>query len=207
MTTGAFVLQKLLGEVAGKRVLELGCGDGTRAVELARAGAAVLAVDPSPDAVAQARDRAEASEVRLELHIGDFADLASWRGDSVDVAFAEGTLGGLSDLGRVFRQVHRVLRPGAWFAFSLPHPFGFCVDAEPEPEGSLPLARPFLARSYFDSDAVNGRFPHQITSVFAALNRAGFRVDTIQEPEPAGSARGRALVPTDIIWRARKVGS
>ena len=207
MTTGAFLLRKLLGEVAGKRVLELGCGDGARAVELARAGATVLAVDPAPDAIAHARALAEASEVRMELHIGDFADLASWRGDSVDVAFAEGSLGELSDLGRVFRQVHRVLRAGAWFAFSLPHPFGFCVDAEPEPEGSLPLARPYLARSYFDSDAVDGRFPHQITSVFAALNRAGFRVDTISEPEPAASARGRALVPTAIIWRARKVGS
>ncbi len=206
MTDGVFVLRKLLGEVAGKRILELGCGDGARAVDLARAGATVLAVDPSPDAVARARARAEVSEVRLELHVGDFADLASWRGDSVEVAFAEGSLGALADLGRVFRQVQRVLRAGAWFAFSLPHPFGFCVDTDPEPEGSLPLARPYLARSYFDSDPAGGVYPHQITSVFAALNRAGFRVDTIQEPEPA-AVRGRALVPADIIWRARKVGS
>ena len=207
MSDGVFVLRKLLGEVAGKRILELGCGNGSRAVALARAGATVLAVDPSRTAVAETRELAELCEVRIEVHVGDFADLASWRGDSVDVAFAEGTLGELGDLGRVFRQVQRVLRAGAWFAFSLPHPFAFCVDADLEPDGSLPLARPYLARSYFETDAVNAQYPHQITAVFAALNRAGFRVDTISEPEPNATARGRALVPTDIIWRARKVGS
>lgn len=207
MSDEVFVLRRLLGEVAGKRVLELGCGDGARAIDLARSGATVLAVDPSEAAVAAARARAERSEVRLEIHLGDYADLASWRGDSVDIAFAEGTLGELADLGRVFRQVQRVLRAGAWFAFSLPHPFAFCVDLEAEPEGALPLALPVLARSYFDADARDGQYPHQITQVFAALNRAGFRVDTINEPEPDPSARGRARVPTDIIWRARKVGS
>lgn len=207
MSDDVFVLRKLLGEVEGKRVLELGCGNGSRAVALARAGATVLAVDPSNEAVAQTRLRAEESEVRIEVHVGDFADLAYWRGDSVDIAFAQGSLDELGDLGRVFRQVQRVLRANAWFAFSLPHPFAFCVDADPEPEGSLPLARPYLARSYFEVDPVNGRYPHQITAVFAALNRAGFRVDTISEPEPEPTGRGRALVPTDIIWRARKVGS
>lgn len=207
MTDTDFVLRKLLGEVAGKRVLELGCGDGARAVELARAGASVLVVDPSGDAVAAMRARAATAEVRIEAHVGDLADLASWRGDSVDLAFAEGSLGGLADLGRVFRQVQRVLRAGAWFAFTLPHPFGFCVDADPEPEGSLPLARPYLARSYFDIEPANGAHPHQVAAVFAALNRAGFRVDLINEPEPTPTARGRALVPTDIVWRVRKVGS
>ena len=127
MSDGEFVLRKLLGEVAGKRILELGCGDGSRAVELARAGASVLAVDPSGAAVSKTRELAELSEVRIEVHVGDFADLASWRGDSVDIAFAEGTLGELGDLGRVFRQVQRVLRAGAWFAFSLPHPFTICM--------------------------------------------------------------------------------
>lgn len=207
MTDTGFVLRKLLGEVAGKRVLELGCGDGMRAIELARAGASVLAVDPSGDAVAAMRARAGTAEVRIEAHVGDLADLASWRGDSVDLAFAEGSLGGLADLGRVFRQVQRVLRAGAWFAFTLPHPFGFCVDMDPEPEGALPLARPYLARSYFDTEPSNGAYPHPVASVFAALNRAGFRIDLINEPEPTPTARGRALVPTDIIWRARKVGS
>jgi SAM-dependent methyltransferase len=204
-----FVLARLLGDVERKRVLELGCGDGTRAVELARRGASVIAVDPSTEAVLGTRKRAEAAEVRIEVHIGDFADLAFLRGDSVDAAYAEGSLAGLADLGRVFRQVQRVLRAGAWFAFSLPHPVAACVTTDPEPDGALPLARPFVDRSYFDDDVPHGSdaHPHRIGDVFALLGRVGFRVDTLLEPEPAPTATGRALLPTTVIWRARKVGS
>ncbi|MGZ6907859.1 MAG: class I SAM-dependent methyltransferase [Acidimicrobiia bacterium] len=202
-----FVLSRLLGDVAKKRVLELGCGDGTRAVELARAGATLITVDPDAAAVLGARQRAEAAEVRIEVHTGDFADLAFLRGDSVDVVFAEDSLAAHTDLDRVLRQVQRVLRAGAWFAFSLPHPFGALVETEPEATGSLPLARPFVGRSYFDDDPVDGDRPHRIGDVFTSLGRVGFRVDLIVEPEPPATARGRALVPTTVIWRARKLGS
>ncbi len=121
------------------------------------------------------------------MHTGDFADLASLRGDSVDVAFAEGSLGGLADLGRVFRQVQRVLRAGAWFAFSLPHPFAFCVDADPEPEGSLPLARPYLARSYFDTEPATVRTPIGGRGVRGARPR---RVPRRPHPRTRTSADG-----------------
>jgi len=201
-----FVLARLLGDVARKRVLELGCADGTRAVELARAGATVITVDPDPGAVLGTRRRAESAEVRVEVHTGDLADLAFLRGDSVDLAFAEGSLAGLADLDRLFRQVHRVLRAGASFAFSLPHPFAALVERESEPEGALPLSRPRLAGSYFDDDRPGGAVP-RIADVFARLGRVGFHVDTILEPEPAPTARGRALVPQLVAWRARKVGA
>ncbi|MEP6625493.1 MAG: class I SAM-dependent methyltransferase [Acidimicrobiia bacterium] len=200
-----FVLARLLGEIRAKRVVELGCGDGARAVNLARQGASVIAVDPSADAVAGTRRAAEAADIRIEVHTGDFADLAFLRGDSVDVAFAEGSLAGLADLGRVFRQVQRVLRAGAWFAFSLPHPFSFVVNRDDEPAGALPMARDYLTRSYFETDPVDGAYPHRTADVFSALGRAGFRVDTLLEPEPTSGRR--TAVPELMIWRARKVGS
>lgn len=205
--TEAFTLARLLGDVARKRVLELGCGDGARAVELAAAGATVLAVDPDAQTVLAARQRAERSDVRIEAHTGDLADLAFLRGDSVDLAFSEGALRSAPDLDRVFRQVQRVLRPGAWFAFTLPHPFGSLIATDPEPAGALPLERPYVTHSYFDDDPVGASRPYRISELFARLGRAGFQVDTIGEPEPTGDARGRALVPATIIWRARKVGS
>jgi SAM-dependent methyltransferase len=204
-----FALARLLGDVTRKRVLELGCGDGSRAVTLAKRGATVIAVDPDGSAVRATAQRAEAAEVRIELHTGDLADLAFLRGDSVDIAFADGSLAALADLGRVLRQVQRVLRAGAWFAFSLPHPFAGCVAIDAEPDGSLPLATPSVERSYFDDDVPHGAavHPHRIADVFGLLGRVGFRVDTLLEPEPPASARGRALLPDTVIWRARKVGS
>jgi hypothetical protein len=111
--------------------------------------------------------------------------------------------------------VHRVLRHGAGFAFSLPHPFALGTEVEPPPEGSLPLGRTFLARSYFDTSPIEAGTEdepvlvtrHTLSEVFTGLTRSGFRVDTLLEPEPARSPGGRALLPTTVVWRARKEGS
>ena len=93
------------------------------------------------------------------------------------------------------------------FAFSLPHPVALCVATNPDSAGSLPPARTYVERSYFEAGPVGGVYPHPIAGVFAALGRASFRVDMILEPEPDPGPLDRALVPETIVWRARKVGS
>jgi len=206
---------RLLGNVRGKRVLELGCGTGEAAVAFAQQGATVIGVDSSAARIANARARSEAAEVRLELHSGDLADLAFLRADSIDVAFSDGALAQIHELGRLFRQVHRVLRHGANFVFMLPHPVALGAEIEPSPEGALPLGRTYLSRSYFDTSPIDvgtdGQSRlltrHTVTEVFTGLTRTGFRVDTLLEPEPERVQGGRALLPAAIIWRARKEGS
>ena len=106
----------------GKRVLELGCGGGPAAVAMARQGAKVIAVDPSAEQIGHARRLSEREDVTVEWHQGDLADLAFVRGDTVDVVLSVYVLGIVGDLDRVFRQVHRVLKPDARFVISLPHP-------------------------------------------------------------------------------------
>ena len=64
---GRFQLE-LLGDVAGKRILEVGCGSGDWAVRLALAGAEVWAVDISPESVAVTRRRAEVNNVSDRIH-------------------------------------------------------------------------------------------------------------------------------------------
>jgi SAM-dependent methyltransferase len=208
-------VNRLLGSVKGKRVLELGCGRGDAAIRFVQEGATVIGVDGAAENIAAARAAAEAAEVRLELHAGDLADLAFLRADSVDMAFSDDALAEIADLGRLFRQVHRVLRHGAPFGFSLPHPVALGTEMEAPPEGALPLGRTYLSRSYFDSSPVDvGRdgesrllTRHTLSDVFTGLTRTGFRVDTLLEPEPSRPPGGRALLPTTVIWRARKEGS
>jgi SAM-dependent methyltransferase len=203
---------RLLGRVRGKRLLELGCGPGDHAVDFARGGATVIAVDGSADHIARAREASEAAEVRLELHTGDLADLAFLRADSVDLAFSEGALAAMPDLGRVFRQVHRVLRPGAPFVFVLPHPVGLGTETD---TGAGDAPRTVVTRSYFDPGPVDvgeGKAKvrvtgHTLGTVFTGLVRTGFRVDNLVEPEPPRTKAGRALLPAVVIWRARKEGS
>ena len=61
----------------------------------------------------------------------DAADLAFLRADSIDVALAAGLLGEVEDIDRLFRQVHRVLRPGAPFVFSYEHPIALAIAVTP----------------------------------------------------------------------------
>src|SRR6516165_3084564 len=145
---------RLIGEVKGKRVLDLGCGSGENAIALSRQGAHVIAIDASKAQLALARKLADVAEVRVEWHESDVADLAFLRADSIDMALAIGVLGDVDDLDRCFRQVHRVLRPGAPFVFSLDHPVALTIGREGAAPGALALGALEVRRSYFESKPV-----------------------------------------------------
>ena len=194
---------RLIGAVAGKRVLDLGCGTGLAAIAFAKKGAVVIAVDGSRPKIEQARERADAEEVKVEFRDGDLADLAFLRADSIDAVFSAYALGEVEDIARVFRQVQRVLRPHSSFVFVQEHPFALCLG----PEGTV-------VHSYFDpgpiavdsTDTDTGRplYTRNVSELFTELGRAGFRVDTILEPQPAQFSQ---KLPSTIVWRARKEGS
>lgn len=206
---------RLLGEVKGKRVLDLGCGSGQASIAVARQGAHAIALDASARQLERARHLAEAQEVRVEWHRSDLADLAFLRADSVDLAFSAHALAEVEDLDRVFRQVERVLRPGSAFVFSYEHPVALCTGRDTEGEGTLPLGHLEVRRSYFDRAPLTVErdgesitlYPRTVGDVFAAAGRAGFRIDVLLEPAPVRSADPGPAVPTSIIWRARKSGS
>jgi SAM-dependent methyltransferase len=204
---------KLLGQVEGRRVLELACGAGADAVALAKAGARVIAVDETAANLADTRDRAEREGVKLELHEGPLAELAFVRADTIDAALSTYGLATVGDLDRVFRQVHRVLRSDRPFVFSLPHPAFVMLD----PAGGEPVVR----RAWWDASPVSWSVAEDrnepdrvmtLTGLFASLNRAGFAVDTLLEPAAdralAGDAWSEAMlwVPPTLIVRARKLG-
>jgi SAM-dependent methyltransferase len=205
---------RLCGEVKGRRVLDLGCGAGENAIVLAGRGAHVIALDTSKAQLALARKLADAAEVRVEWHESDVCDLAFLRADSIDLALATGVLGEVEDLDRLFRQVHRVLRPNASFVFSFDHPVALAVGRDEVAPGALPLGAREVRRSYFDAAPAEVTragerirvFPRTIADVFAALHRAGYRVDVVLEPEPVRSDDPGPALPTTVVWRARKEG-
>ena len=162
---------KLLGNVAGKRVIELGCSDAQGAVALAGQGAHVIAIAQPGGAHDRARDAIERADAKVELHSGDLADLAFIRADTVDAAFSDGALRHVDDVDRVFRQVHRVLKTDAPLVVSVPHPL-------------------FEGSDYFDRSG-NHR---TIGDLFGSLVRASFAVDQILEPDTRTLVlRGRKL--------------
>ncbi len=107
-----------LGEVAGLRALDYGCGHGMAAVVLARRGARVTAFDLSPGYLAEARARAAANGARVDFVCADgerlpFADA------SFDRVWGNAVLHHL-DPGRAARELRRVLRPGGRAVFCEP---------------------------------------------------------------------------------------
>lgn len=196
---------KLLGNVEGKRVLDLGCGAGHNAIALARQGAKVIGVDGSSDQIADAREAAEAAGVKVELHHAPLAELAFIRADTIDAVVSAFGLIQVDDLDRVFRQVDRVLRPEHHFVLSLPHP-AFAMAEPDDPAGAI-------RRSYWDPAPVGDGLPRTISALFTSLGRANFRVDAVLEPQPstAGPRSGgwvdsMRYVPATLIIRARKQG-
>src|SRR5262245_47909638 len=84
---------RIMGPLQGRRVLEVGCGDGRNAVMFARMGAHVTGIDVSPGALTVARQRAEVNGVadRLTL-IGAPIEQADLPPGSFDVIWGDGIL-------------------------------------------------------------------------------------------------------------------
>ena len=180
---------RLLGNVAGRRTLELGCSDAATAIAVAGQGAHVIAVTDGADDLDRARAAVEAAEAKVELHHGDLADLAFIRADTVDAAWSDGALRDYEDIDRVFRQVHRVLKTDAPLVVALPHPTLELIDEAADP-------KLLIRRSYFDRSG-NRR---TVGDLFTSLTRAHFAVDTLLEPESG-------TLPRRLVLRGRKLGN
>jgi SAM-dependent methyltransferase len=122
----------LIGDVAGRRVLDYGCGHGMAAVVLARRGATVSGIDLSAGYVAEAQRRAAANEVEVDFRQAD-AERLPFPDRSFDAIWGCAILHHL-DLERAGAELRRVLRPG-----------GVAVFCEPWGENPLvQFARRFL---------------------------------------------------------------
>ncbi len=205
---------RLLGDLRGKRVLELGCGGAQCSIAFAKQGAIAIGVDFSSEQLAFARRLCEREGVRVDLRHGDVADLAFLRADSVDLVFSAYTFEYVEDLNRVFRQVHRVLKVGAPLVFSVPHPVYDLIDDDASP--ALLVRRSYFDRSPIDDEKAGTRFREYhrtLADLYTSLVRATYRVDVVLEPEPLrGGRRSQfwreafTMVPPTLIVRARKEG-
>ena len=172
---------RLCGDVSGaKRAVELGVSEWFNSIEFARSGAKAIAVDPDPDRIAELRSRADYAEVTVQCVTGDLADLGDISSATCEVVVAAQSILGVDDLGRLLRQVHRILKPSMPFVISVPHPFADVTDTKPYGTG---------ARTVGDW--------------FTALGRSNFRVDQVKEL----GVTPTHPVPSTLVLRARKEGS
>ena len=102
---------ELAGPLAGKRVLDVGTGDGTYALEAAARGAIVTGIDLDPTMLAAARTRANERGLSPSFVLGR-AEALPFPDGAFAVVFAVTVLCLVSDARVVAREMARVLAPG-----------------------------------------------------------------------------------------------
>jgi SAM-dependent methyltransferase len=121
-------LRAMLPDLAGKRVVDLGCGFGWFARWARAAGAAeVLGLDVSANMLARAREMT--SDAAISYRQADLETL-ELPAAAFDLAYSSLTLHYLANLGGLFATLHRALVPGSRFVFSAEHP----LYTEPGPD-------------------------------------------------------------------------
>lgn len=126
----------LLGDVRGKRILEVGCGGGQNAIVLAKWGAICTGVDPSDAQLAHARRLALEHGVAVQFANGMAEDLSAFPAESFDLVLSSYAFDYVTDLQRAYQEIWRVLKPGGPFVFCQSHPWfqavGWHLAGDPE---------------------------------------------------------------------------
>ena len=203
----------LLGEVAGRDVLEVGCGAAQCSRWLRRAGARPIAFDLSQGQLREGRRISDATGIRVPLVQADAGRLP-FRDGSFDIACsAYGAVPFVADSATVMTEIFRVLRPGGRWVFSTTHPFRWCFRDDPGPEGLVVESSYFDRRAYVEQDG-RGRATYvehhrTIGDRVREIVSAGLVLEDIVEPvwpdgheqawEQWSPLRGR-LMPGTVIF-------
>ncbi len=203
----------LLGDVAGRDVLEVGCGAAQCARWLAEQGARPVAFDLSAAQLDHARRLAVTTGVVVPLVQADAGRLP-FREAAFDVACsAYGAVPFVADSAAVMREVARVLRPGGRWVFSVTHPVRWCFPDDPGPAGLVADASYFDRSPYVEEDeeghATYVEHHRTLGDRVREIVAAGLVVVDLVEPEwPEGhdrawgqwsGLRGRILPGTAIF--------
>jgi SAM-dependent methyltransferase len=177
----------LLGDVAGRRVLEIGCGSAPCARWLLRAGARPVALDVSGGMLARAAELNRATGLPVPLLQAD-AGALPLAGGSVDLACsAFGGLPFVADAGAVLAEVARVLVPGGRFVASVNHPMRWPMPDSPDPDDLRVTSSYFDRTPYVETDG-SGRTVYvehhrTIGDWVRAVVGAGLALQDLVEPE------------------------
>jgi ubiquinone/menaquinone biosynthesis C-methylase UbiE len=202
-----FVLDPLLfneiGNLRGKTVLELGCGNGYLAKKFLHEDVEqLILMDISEHNLAYASQKVSDPNVAFLLQDAT----KPWNVDdqSVDVIYSNMLLNEIEEITSVCVEVHRVLRPGGIFAFSVTHPawdmYTYAQEVVGVESYKIKGLGGYFRRDYAkflmgSSDPSSGHtkkraeifevehFQRPISDYFASVLQAGFRIEKFLEPE------------------------
>lgn len=193
--------------LSGKRVIDLGCGEGSNTRRFAKLGGLMKGVDLSAGMIERAQRHEEREPLGITYEVGSFSDLAPFDDQEFDCALSTMALMDGPDLPAALRAASRVLKLGGALCFSVLHPcfvtpaIKWLADGNGSYDG-LRVGRyferePFVEYWRFsrrsrtdDQEALPEpfevpRFPRTLSDYINALSEAGFRIIKIEEPRPS----------------------
>ncbi len=222
---------RLLDLKPGERVLEIACGNGQFAREMARAGAQVVAFDFSERFVARARRHTEAAGAgNIEYRALDATDegqLLSLGEGRFDAAVCTMALMDMAEIETLLGALSRLLKPQGRFVFSVMHPCfnqngALLLLEEEDREGELVQTYAVKVVEYLEpkvrrgigiiGQPVAGYYFHRpLQALLGACFQAGLVMDGVMEPAfPEGAPAGRPLgwanfreIPPVLVARMR----
>jgi SAM-dependent methyltransferase len=202
----------VLGDVAGKDVLEFGCGAAQWSIFLARLGARPVGLDLSAEQLAHARELMHQAGVDFPL-VHASAEAVPLPDASFDIVFCDHGAMTFADPERTVPEAARLLRPGGLFAFNMTTPIEeLCYDDETD------VVRESLQRTYFDmrggEDEETVAFQLTYGDWIRLFRRNGLEIEDLIELRPDENAEstywgGERLAwarrwPAENIWKLRK---
>ncbi len=173
-------IREMVGDLRDKQVCIIGSGDNMAAYALLGLGAVVTSTDISEERLKLAADRAEILGVSIDFVRSDAADLGFAADSTFDlVCSTNGFFVWIADLGAVFREVSRILKPGGAYVFYDIHPF-----MRPWKEQVMPIE---MGKSYWDTgpfqESVDGsyEFNWTLADLLNPLTQAGLTLKKVVE--------------------------
>ena len=190
------LIRESVGDIRTKDVCIIGSGDNLASFALAGLGARVTSTDVSDEQLHIASSRADQLDLSIAFIQSDAADLQPLHESSFDlVCSTNGFFVWISDLGGVFEQVYRILRPGGFYIFCDIHPF---LRPWKDQVTSIEIEKPYWDTGPFqDSEEGPYYFHWTVADLLTPLSQAGLVLSRMIE-SPAADSRfwqGTSLVP------------
>jgi SAM-dependent methyltransferase len=192
---------QVLGAVAGRDILELGCGAAQWSIALAKLGARPVGLDLSERQLGHARRLMADAGVDFPL-IHASAEQVPLPDASFDIVFCDHGAMTFADPYRTVPEVARLLRPGGLFAFNHHSPIeSICWPLGAEEVGDRLALDYFGLHQLEDGEDVWFQLPY---GEWIRLFRAnGFVVEDLIEPRPAPDATSSYRSPAELAWARR----
>jgi SAM-dependent methyltransferase len=181
------IILELAGDLAGRRILDLGCGDAAFGVEALQQGCqSYVGIEGSQNMAAAARQNLAGTAGQV-VH----ATLESWDypAEAFDLVISRLVFHYIEDVYSVFRKIYRVLVSGGQLVFSVEHPVITSCDRGWQGAGPR---QDWVVDNYFDTGQritswMGGqviKYHRTVENYYTSLQRAGFVVESLREAEP-----------------------